>query len=82
MTNTEIQQLAEYAQDLMEGLHEWDYDQLAMQTEYPKVYEAIEQLMQATFEAKDKQIKTKLALLEMKLRKCKDCIERRLKVWN
>ena len=44
-----------------------------MDTEYSKIYQAIKQLMQDTFQAKDKDTKAILAVLEMKLRKCKDC---------
>ena len=45
--------IGDYIKDLEEGLYEWDYDSIAMQTEYSKVYEMIKRLMDATFEADD-----------------------------
>ena len=60
---------------------EWDYDNIAMQTELPYLYQIIKQLMDATFEA-DEELKPLLATLELKARKCKDCIERRTAVRN
>lgn len=82
MTNIEIIQIASYIKDLEEGLYEWDYDNISMQTEYSKLYETIKTLMDATFKSKDKKEKVLLASLELKARKCKDCIERRTAVRN
>lgn len=79
MTDTEINELAQYILDLEEGLYEWDYDSVAMQTELPVVYQKIELLMNETFAtpAEEKEMKVVLASMEMKLRKCYDCIKRR-----
>jgi len=66
MTNTQINNLAQYIIDLEEGLYEYDYDDIAMKTELPIV------------PAEDKEKKIVLASMEMKLRKCYDCIKRRI----
>ena len=82
MTKAELTQTADYLKDLEEGLVEFDYDQIAMQTEYDKVYQIIERLMQATFETDDQDLKPVLAMMELKARKCLDCIERRTNITN
>jgi hypothetical protein len=82
MKKPEIKQIGAYLNDLEEGLVEWDYDQLAMQTEYPILHQTIKRLMDATFETDDQELKPVLAMMEMKARKCLDCIKRRLHVRN
>lgn len=82
MTKTEIKQTAAYIKDLEEGLVEWDYDNLAMQTEHPILHETIQRLTQATFETDYQELKPVLATLELKARKCLDCIERRTNIKN
>jgi len=74
----EIQKLADYIIDFEGGLMEWDHDDLSMQTELPLIYEKIRLLMGKTYKAEDRKLKIVLASFEMKLRKCKECIERRL----
>ncbi len=39
MTKSELKQIADYIQDLSEGLHNRGYDILAMQTELPILYD-------------------------------------------
>ena len=82
MDKTEIKSIADYLKDLEEGLYEWDYRGITTQGHLTKLYGIIERLMNATFETKDQQLKPLLATLEMKARKCKQCIERRLAVRN
>ena len=82
MEKAEIKHIGEYLKDLEEGLYEWDYRGITTQGHLTKLYQIIEQLMNATFKAKDKQLKVLLATLELKARKCKECIERRLAVRN
>jgi len=82
MEKPEIKQIGAYLKDLEEGLVEWDYDNLAMQTEYPKLYETIQRLMQATLETDDQDLKLVLAALECNARHCLDCIERRTNIKN
>ncbi len=82
MRKAEVKRIADYLKDLEEGLYEWDYDNIAMQTEYPKLYEVVKTLMDETFKTKDQQLKVLLATLEYKARKCKQHIEQRLAVRN
>ncbi len=82
MDKAEIKEIAAYIKDIEKSLYEWDHTQTAMQTEYAKVYQTIERLMQATFKTKDQKLKPFLATLELKARKCLDCIERRTKMRN
>ncbi len=82
MQKAEIKQIADYLKDLEEGLYEWDYQGITTQGHLTKLYGIIERLMNATFETKDQELKPLLATLEMKARKCKQCIERRLAVRN
>ena len=82
MTKSQLKQLTDYIKDLAEGLVEWDYDHISMQAELPKIYETIKLLMDETFKTKDQDLKPVLAYMEMKLRKCKDHIEKRLAVRN
>jgi hypothetical protein len=82
MEKAEIKHIGEYPKDLEEGLVEWDYRGITTQGHLTKLYRIIKRLMDATFKTKDKQLKVLLATLELKARKCKECIERRLAVRN
>lgn len=82
MEKVEIKHIADYLKDLEEGLYEWDYRGITTQRQLTELYDIIKTLMDATFKTKDQQLKVLLATLEMKARKCKECIERRLAVRN
>ena len=82
MKKAEIRHIGDYIKELEEGLVEWDYDNIAMQTEFPYLCRVIKQLMDATFKTKDQGLKVLLAYMELKARRCLDCIERRLAVRN
>ncbi len=82
MQKAEIKQIADYLKDLEEGLYEWDYRGITTQGQLTELYRIIKRLMDATFKTKDQELKPLLATLEMKARKCKQCIERRLAVRN
>ncbi len=82
MDRTEIKRIADYLKDLEEGLVEWDYRGITTQGQLTELYRIIKRLMDATFKTKDQKLKLLLATLEMKARKCKQCIERRLAVRN
>ena len=82
MTKPQIKQLSYYIKDLEEGLYEWDYDRIAMQTEWSKLYETIKLLMNETFKTKDQELKPILAIIELRARRCKNCIERRVGMRN
>ena len=82
MTNPEIKQIGDYIKDLEEGLYEFDYDRISMQTEYAKVYKIIETLQKLTFETKDQDLKPVLATLELRAHKCLENIQIRLAIRN
>ena len=82
MERAEIKLIGDYVKELEEGLVEWDYDHIAMQTELPYLYQIIQRLMNATYKTDNQQLKPLLATLECKARQCKQCIEARLAVRN
>lgn len=82
MEKAEIERIADYLKDLEEGLVEWDYCGLPTLGHLTELYRVIKRLMDATFKTKDQELKPLLATLEYKARRCKECIERRLAVWN
>ena len=82
MLKPQIKEISEYLKDLEEGLYEWDYDRIAMQTEWPKLYQTIKLLMDETYKTKDQKLKPILAIIELRARRCKECIENRLGVRN
>ena len=82
MDKAEIKQIVDYLRDLEEGLYECDYRGLPTLGELTRLHEVIRRLMDATFQTTDQKLKPFLATLEMKARRCKDCIETRLAVRN
>ena len=81
MKKAEIKRIAEFLSDVYEGICEWD-ERTTMELQLTELYDVIKRLMDATFETKDQRLKPLLATLEMKARKCKQEIERRLAVRN
>jgi len=81
MDKAEIKRIGDYLKDLEEGLYEWDYRGLTTLGHLTELHRIIETLMDATFKA-DQELKPLLATLELKARRCKQCIERRLAVRN
>ena len=63
----EIKQIADYLKNLEEGLVEWDYRGITTQGQLTELYRIIKQLMDATFETKDQELKVLLASLEYKV---------------
>jgi len=82
MDRTKIKQIADYLKDLEEGLVELDYRGTLTLGDLNRLYVIITDLMQATFETDDRQLKLLLASLEYKARKCKHCIEGLLAIKN
>ncbi len=82
MEKAEIKAIADYLKDLEEGLYEWDYRGITTQGHLTELHRIIKALMDATFQTKDQQLKPLLATLELKARKCKQCIEARTGVRN
>jgi len=82
MEKAEIKRIGAYLKDLEEGLYEWDYRGITTQGQLTELYRIIKRLMDATFKAKDQDLKVLLASLEYKSRRCMECIERRQAVRN
>ena len=82
MDKGQIKQIADYIKNLEEGLYERDCRGLADLGHVTKLHLIIKRLMDATFQSTDQRLTPLLATLEMKARRCKDCIETRLAVRN
>jgi len=82
MDKAEIKQIADYIKNLEEGLGEQGCRGLTDLGHVTKLHLIIRRLMEATFQTTDRRLKPLLATLEMKARRCKDCIETRLAVRN
>ncbi len=81
MKQAEIKQIGEFLSDVQEGIYEWD-GTVPMHRYLYELYGIIKRLMDATFEAKNRDKKIVLASLEYKARKYKAEIEQRLAVRN
>ncbi len=82
MEKAEIKRIGDYLKDLEEGLYEWDCRGLTTLGHLTELYRIIKRLMDETFKTKDPDLKPLLAYMELRARKCKECIERRLAVRN
>lgn len=82
MEKAEIKAIGDYPKELEEGLVEWDYRGITTLGHLTELYRIIERLMDETFKTKDPDLKPLLAYMELRARKCKECIERRLAVRN
>ena len=81
MDKAEIKQISIVLSDIQEGICEWDRG-VSMQMYLDELYQIIQRLMDAIFEAKDRSKKIVLALLEKRAREFKAEIESRLAVRN
>jgi hypothetical protein len=82
MDKVEIKAIANYIKDLEEGLGRQGCRGMVDLQHVTKLHLIIKRLMDATFQTTDRRLKPLLATLEMKARRCKDCIETRLAVRN
>lgn len=76
------QQISSYIQELEEQLYEWDEGPIAWQQELTTVQKIIKILMNQTFESTDSDEKRRLAKLEYRTRRIRDCILRRNQMKN
>lgn len=81
MNKAEIQRIGHFLSDVNEGLCDGD-GQIAMQLQLQELHRIIKILMDETFNAKDKELKTILAVLEQRAREYKDEIEKKLALRN
>ena len=78
MQKEQIQEIGKYLNHLEIDLSESNFDSVALQIEMPKLYQTIKLLMDETFKTKDKKLKSLLAYMEMRLRKCLKVVEMEL----
>lgn len=81
MDKAEIRQIGHFLSDVNEGLCEGD-GQIAMQLQLQELHRIIKTLMDETSKAKDKELKTVLAMLEQQAREYRDDIEKKLAIRN
>jgi hypothetical protein len=81
MDKAEVKQIADFLNDVHEGLCEGDGD-AAMRLHLTELYRVIRRLMDATFATQDQELKVLLAGLEYEARLRKQEIEGRLGVRN
>jgi len=74
MTQTEIQQIYEYLNEVKDALYDPDIGPVSWQAELAKLEETITELTAATVQTEDGVDRVKLAYLEMKARNCRECI--------
>jgi hypothetical protein len=81
MDKAEIKQVADFLNDVYEGLCEGD-EEAAIRLHLTELYRVIKRLMDATFVAQDQDLKVLLASLEYRARWYKQQIKERLGVRN
>ncbi len=78
MDKSQIKQIEDYIKNLEEELSTGNYSHISMQAKLPNIHKNIKLLIDATFNTKHHELKILLPYMEMRLRKCKQCIEGRL----
>ena len=78
MQKQKLQEIGKYIKNLEIELSEQNFDSVALQIEMPKLHQTIKLLKDETFTTKDKKLKTLLAYMEMRLRKCLRVVEMEL----
>ena len=82
MKTEQLQQIIDYIKETEEALVNWDMDRLAMTTELPILHQTIEQLMKASAESDEEDLRVLLAAVEKKARDCRNCCLRRSGIGN
>lgn len=82
MQKAQIKQIGDYLKSLEYSLSTPDSNPTSFQTELSRIYETIKLLMDETFKTKDQELKSLLAYMELRMRKCRDIVEERLGVRN
>jgi len=77
-----MEQITNYLSETENALLSFNLDPMAMRGRLPALRGVIQLLEQTAFEAQDEHLQGSLSILEIKARKCRDCIERRLLINN
>ncbi len=76
-----MEQLTNYLSETEKALLDFSLDPIAMRGRLPALRGVIQLLEQTAFESEDQE-QGHLSILELKARRCRDCIERRLLLNN
>jgi hypothetical protein len=77
-----LEQITNYLSETENSLLSFNLDPMAMRGRLPALRGVIKLLERTAFEAGDEELQGSLSILEVKARKCRDCIERRLLIRN
>ena len=77
-----MEQITNYLSETERALLNFNLDPLAMRGRLPALRGVIQLLERTAFEAQDEELQGWLSILEIRARKCRDCIERRLLIKN
>ncbi len=75
MERAEFRRIVAYIEDVEGSLEQGGAQEVASPYHLTKLHLAIERLMRASTETKDRQLQTSLATLEHRARQCMQCIE-------
>ena len=82
MVGPTTEQITNYLSETEKALFSFSLDPMAMRGRLPALRGVIQLLERTAYEAEDPELQGRLSLLEIKARKCRDCIERRLLINN
>jgi hypothetical protein len=77
-----MEQITNYLSETENALLSFNLDPMSMRGRLPALRGVIQLLEQSAFEVEDEELQGCLSILEIKARKCQDCIERRLLIRN
>jgi len=77
-----MEQLTNYLSETENALLSFNLDPMAMRGRLPALRGVIQMLERTAFEVEDEELRGRLSILEIKARKCHDCIERGLLINN
>jgi len=77
-----MEQITNYLSETENALLSFNLDPLAMRGRLPALRGVIQLLEQTAFDVENEELQGRLSILEIKARKCHNCIERRLLIRN
>lgn len=77
MTESELRQIAEYVDEIVHGLHEFEYRGPAAERELTSLHSVIKRLMDVSAAEDDENMRVLYATVESAARKARQCILRR-----
>jgi hypothetical protein len=80
MDEAEVKRIVDYVEGLENGFGDWDCREPATRRQLMKLHLIIERLARTICETRDERLRSVLAVLEDRARRCKQCMEARLAV--